>query len=275
MKGRKKVTSRPPSGNDVMQQDGRDKKYELIWGRQTVREALASSLPLLRILIQEGSSGPVVTEIKQRAAERNIPLEPLPRVKLDALVQGESHQGLLAYIAPYRYHDVEELLQQADRSGKPPFLLILDHLQDPHNLGSLLRTAAAAGVNGVIIPRDRACGITPAVYKTSAGNVLHLPVAQVVNMGREIDRLKDRGFWIAGADMEGPQSFYDADLPFPLALVLGAEGKGLSRLVREKCDLLLSIPMAKDVLSLNVAVAGGIIIYDIYRRRVAQQKRGT
>ncbi len=266
MKGRKKGASLPPS---------RDKDYDLIWGRQTVREALAGSLPLLRILIQEGSSGPVITEIKQWTAERGIPVETLPRVKLDAMVQGENHQGLLAYIAPYRYHDIEELLQQAGQSPAPPFLLILDHLQDPHNLGSLLRTAAAAGVDGVIIPRDRACGITPAVYKTSAGYALHLPVAQVVNIGREIDRLKAQGFWIAGADMTNAKPFYDADLPFPLALVLGAEGKGLSRLVREKCDLLLRIPMAKEVLSLNVAVAGGIIIYDIYRRRECQEKRGN
>ncbi len=262
MKGRKKGASLPPT---------RDKDHELIWGRQTVREALDGSLPLLRILIQEGSSGPIITELKQRTAERGIPVEILPRQKLDSLVQGENHQGLLAYIAPYRYHDVEELSQQAGRSGLPPFLLILDHLQDPHNLGSLLRTAAAAGVDGVIIPRDRACGITPAVYKTSAGYALHLPVAQVVNIGREIDRLKEQGFWIAGADMTGARPFYDVDLPFPLALVLGAEGKGLSRLVREKCDLLLSIPMAKEVLSLNVSVAGGIIIYDIYRRRVSQR----
>ena len=265
MKGRKKGTSTPL----------RDKDYDLIWGRQSVREALDGALPLLRIFIQEGSSGPIITEVKQQATERSIPLELLPRVKLDALVQGENHQGLLAHIAPYRYHDIEEILQQAGRTGIPPFLLILDHLQDPHNLGSLLRTAAAAGVDGVIIPRDRACGITPAVYKTSAGNVLHLPVAQVVNIGREIDRLKAQGFWIAGADMTGSQPFYDADLPFPLALVLGAEGKGLSRLVREKCDLLLHIPMEKKVLSLNVSVAGGIIIYDIYRQRMCREKQGN
>ena len=273
MKARKKGISPPPSKDDVRRQDTRDKGYDLIWGRQTVREALASPLPLLRVLIQEGSSGPIITEIKQRTAERGIPVEMLPRVKLDALVQGENHQGLLAHIAPYHYHDVETILQQAGSS--PPFLLLLDHLQDPHNLGSLLRTAAAAGVDGVIIPRDRACGITPAVYKTSAGYALHLPVAQVVNIGREIDRLKAQGFWIAGADMTDAQPFYDADLPFPLALVLGAEGKGLSRLVREKCDLLLRIPMVKEILSLNVAVAGGIIIYDIYRRRVCQEKRGN
>lgn len=274
MKGRKKGASMPPAQRESKRPSSREQEYDLIWGRQSVREALGGSLNLLRILIQEGTSGPVVAEIKQRAAERGVPLELLPRVKLDALAKGENHQGMLAYIAPYRYHDVDELIQQAGQSSTP-FLLVLDHLQDPHNLGSLLRTAAAAGVDGVIIPRDRACGVTPAVFKTSAGNVLHLPVARVVNIVREIDRLKAQGFWIAGADMGGFQPFYDADIPFPLVLVLGAEGKGLSRLVREKCDLLLNIPMVNEVRSLNVAVAGGIIIYDIYRRRLYRDKRGN
>lgn len=257
-------------------QNKRSKKedYELIWGRQPVREALSGPLPVQRLLLQEGSTGSVVTEIKQQAAERGIPLDLAPRVKLDALVQGENHQGVLAYTAPYRYWDMNEMLEQVGTTGSPPFILILDHIQDPHNLGSLLRTAAAAGVNGVIIPRDRACGVTPAVYKASAGNLLHLPVARVVNLGREIEQLKSRGFWIAGADMVGEDSFYEAEIPFPLALILGAEGKGLSRLLKDKCDLLLNIPMAKEVLSLNVAVAGGIIIYEIYRRRMSQQKRG-
>ena len=274
MKGRKKGTA-PPVFGDGRRHSPSDKDYELIWGRQPVREALAGQVPLLRIFIQEGSAGPIITEIKQRAVELSIPLEPLPRVKLDSMVKGESHQGLVAHVAPYRYHDVDELLEQAGLSNTLPFLLVLDHLQDPHNLGSLLRTAAAAGVDGVILPRDRACGITPAVYKTSAGNVIHLSVARVVNIGREIDRLKAEGYWIAGADMSGAQPFYDAELPFPLVLVLGAEGKGISRLVREKCDLLLRIPMAKEVMSLNVSVAGGIIIYDIYRRRASKEKRGN
>lgn len=252
----------------------REQDYELIWGRQPVREALFGTMPLQRIMLQEGSAGPMVAEVKQLAAQRRITLEQISRVQMDALVGGENHQGMLAFIAPYRYRDMDELLHPKNRSPLPPFLLILDHLQDPRNLGSLLRTAAAAAVDGVIIPRDRACGITPVVYKTSAGTVLNLPVARVVNIGREIDRLKERGFWIAGAHMTGSQPFYEADPPFPLALVMGGEGKGLSRLVREKCDLLLHIPMSGRVLSLNVAVAGGIIIYEIFRRRAGLPKRG-
>ncbi len=275
--GEKKGKSPPPrqgEGRRRSRANPQARDFELIWGRRPVREALAGPLPLLRIILQEGSSGPVVSEIKQLAAERSIPLEQLTRVQMDNLVGGENHQGTIAAIAPYRYRNVDELLQKAERSSLPPFLLILDHLQDPRNLGSLLRTAAAAGVDGVIIPRDRACAITPVVYKTSAGTVLNLSVARVVNIGREIDRLKEQGFWIAGADMDGAQPFYEADLPFPLALVMGGEGKGLSRLVRERCDLLLRIPMDRRILSLNVAVAGGIIIYEIYRRRACLQKWG-
>jgi len=207
--------------------------------------------------------------IRRQAEQRGIVPEPMTGAQMDALVPGENHQGIIAAVAPYRYRDIDELVKQAESSPLPPLLLILDHLEDPRNLGSLLRTAAAAGVGGVIIPRDRACGITPVVYKTSAGAAINIPVAQVVNVGREIDRLKERGFWIAGAEMKEARVYYEAELPFPLALVLGGEGRGLSRLVREKCDLLLRIPMAENVLSLNVAVAGGILIYEAYRRRTA------
>ncbi len=252
----------------------RGEDYDLIWGRQPVREALSNSLPLHRVMLQEGSQGPVVAEIKQLAAQRGIPLELVPRMQLDGLAGGENHQGVAAAIAPYRYRDLDELLGTKSRSPLPSFLLILDHLQDPRNLGSLLRTAAAAGADGVLLPRDRACGITPVVYKTSAGALFDLPVARVVNIGQEIDRLKGRGFWIAGAHLTGAQPFYTAELPFPLALVLGGEGKGLSRLVREKCDILLHIPMAGRVSSLNVAVAGGIIMYEIYRRRARLPAEG-
>ena len=273
MAHKNKNTSSPHQKNDRRPSPRQHDNNVLIWGRQPVREALAASLPLRRIILQEGSAGSVMAEIRRLAEQQGIVPEPMARTQMDALVPGETHQGIIAAVAPYRYRDMDELLRQAESSPLPPLLLILDHLEDPRNLGSLIRTAAAAGVGGVIIPRDRACGITPVVYKTSAGTVINIPVAQVVNVGREIDRLKERGFWIAGAEMEGSSVFYDVELPFPLALVLGGEGKGLSRLVREKCDLLLRIPMVKDVLSLNVAVAGGILIYEAYRRRSAALKK--
>ena len=144
---------------------------------------------------------------------------------------------------------------------------MLDHLQDPQNLGSLIRTAAAAGVQGIIIPRDRACGVTPAVFKSSAGALAHIAVARSVNLANEADYLKKEGIWLIGADMSGEQSFYEADFNLPFALVLGSEGKGLSRLIREKCDFLLHIPVQGAVSSLNVAVAGGVIIYEAFRQR--------
>lgn len=267
-KNKNRNTPSPQQKND-RRPSPRQYDDDLIWGRQPVREAMAASLPLYRIMLQEGLTGSILAEIRRLAEQHGIALDLVPRTQLDALVPGANHQGIVAAAAPYSYRDMDELLQQTDAAPLPSMLLILDHLQDPHNLGASIRTAAATGINGVIIPRDRACGITPVVYKTSAGAIVNVPVAQVVNIAREIDRLKERGFWIAGAEMKGSSVFYETKLPFPLALVLGSEGSGLSRLVREKCDLLLRIPMVENVQSLNVAVAGGILIYEAYRRRTA------
>lgn len=273
---KKKKENRPKSPHAEKKSPySREQDHDLIWGRRSVLEALSGALTLQRIIIQENTTGTAITEIKQLSTQKGIPLETLSRSKMDDLVKGENHQGALAYIEPYRYYDLAEILEQAGSSQLPPLLLILDHIQDPQNLGSILRTAAAAGLNGVIIPRDRACGITPAVYKASAGNLVHVPIARVVNLGREMDRLKEQGYWIVGADMSGELPFDHTELPFPMALVLGSEGSGLSRLVREKCDLLLQIPMANDIMSLNVAVAGGIIIYHLYRQRSNGEKRGV
>ena len=194
-------------------------------------------------------------------------MQRLKRARLEEEVGGRNHQGIVAYMAPYAYLSVQELLECVRERGKKPFLLMLDHLQDPQNLGSLIRTAAAAGVQGIIIPRDRACGVTPAVFKSSAGALAHIAVARSVNLANEADYLKKEGIWLIGADMSGEQSFYEADFNLPFALVLGSEGKGLSRLIREKCDFLLHIPVQGAVSSLNVAVAGGVIIYEAFRQR--------
>jgi 23S rRNA (guanosine2251-2'-O)-methyltransferase len=246
-------------------------EYEMIWGRQPVLEALKSGLSLVKINVHEGARGSIINEIIQRAGQIGVPVERIKRSKLEEETTGQSHQGVVAYTTPYAYVSVEELLQKARKRQKRPFFLMLDHIEDPHNLGSLLRTAGAAGIDGVIIPRDRACGVTPTVFKSSAGSLAYVPVARSVNLAREMDFLKEEGLWLMGADMSGERPFFKADFSLPLVLLLGSEGKGLSRLLREKCDLLLRIPMQGAVSSLNVAVAGGIIIYEVFRQRGLQK----
>ncbi len=241
-------------------------EYDIIWGRQPVLEALKSTLPLVNIYIHEGARGFIIHVIIKRAEQISTPVELVRRSKLEEFA-GQNHQGVVAYTTPYTYISVEELLQNTRKTQKHPFFLMLDHIQDPHNFGSLLRTASVAGIDGVIIPRDRACGVTPAVFKSSAGSLAHVPVARTVNLAREMDFLKKEGLWLMGADMSGETPFFEADLTLPLVILLGSEGKGLSRLLREKCDLLLRIPMQGAVSSLNVSVAGGIIIYEVFRQR--------
>lgn len=244
--------------------------YDIIPGRQPVLEALKGGLPLVKICLNEGAGGAVIQEIVQRAGQNGVLVERAGRHTLDEAAPGQNHQGVVAWTNPYAYLSVEELLRKSRKTSSKPFFLMLDHLQDPHNFGSLLRTAAAVGADGVIIPRDRACGVTPAVFKSSAGALAHVPVARAVNLAREMDFLKKEGFWMLGADMAGETPFFKADFTAPFVLLLGSEGKGVSRLLREKCDLLLSIPMQGALASFNVSVAGGIIIYEVFRQRRTQ-----
>ena len=239
----------------------------LIWGRHPVLESLNGSLPLQEIYLHDGAEGDIIKQIIQSARKRNIPVKRMQRFEFDQKAPGENHQGVIALLSSYTYADTDELLDRSRLAGQAPFLLMLDHLQDPYNFGSLLRTASLAGVSGAIIPRDRACGVTPAVFKGSAGALAHVPVAQSVNLAREIDYLKKKGLWVMGADMDGDLPFFEADLQLPMVLILGGEGKGLSRLLKEKCDFLLRIPIGDAVSSLNAAVAGGIIIYEVFRQR--------
>ncbi len=251
------------------------KKHNFIWGRHPVLEALQGNLPLIKIFLQEGIQGAIINELEQKARQNNVPVERLSRVLLDKKMPGERHQGVLAWMEPFNYLAVADILQDARKKQEHPFFLLLDHLQDPQNLGSLLRTADAAGLDGVIIPRDRACGVTPAVFKSSAGAAAHVPLARTVNLAREMDYLKKEGFWLVGAEMSADLPFFEADYDCPLVLLLGSEGKGLSRLLREKCDFLVQIPLAGRVSSLNVAVAGSIIIYEVFAQRWRQNQRGT
>ena len=240
---------------------------EYVWGRYPVLEALRSRRRVHRILIAQGPRDSGMSQLLDQARRVGVPVEPTPRRRLDELSKNANHQGVVALVAPRTYADVEDILARAKELGEDPLLVILDAIQDVHNLGSLIRTAEVVGVHGVIIPEHRAAGLTPVVDKTSAGAVEFLPVAQVTNITRTLDDLKKRGIWCIGLEGSAKTRFDQANLKGPIALIVGNEGKGISRLVRDHCDLLVSLPMRGHVGSLNAAIAGSITLYEIWRQR--------
>lgn len=243
---------------------------EYIWGRNPVLETLHSVRQVKRILLAEGlRDASALKVIVQEAEQRHIPIDIVPRSRLDQLSRGAVHQGCVAQVAERSYATTDELLAYAQGRNEAPFLLLLDAIQDVNNLGSLLRTAEAAGVHGVILPEHRAAEVNATVVKTSAGATEHLRIAQETNLTRTIDYLKKQNVWVVGLAGEAETLYTRADLTGPLALVVGNEGKGISRLVREHCDLLIKLPMYGDVNSLNAAVAGSIALYEALRQRVS------
>lgn len=245
---------------------------EYVWGRNPVLETLHSTRQVKRILLAEGQrEAPALAAILQEAKQRHVPVETVPRARLDQLSRGAVHQGVLALVGERRYADIDEILAATERKNEPPFLLILDAIQDVNNLGSLLRTAEAAGVHGIILPEHRAAEVNATVIKTSAGATEHLLIAQETNLTRAIEDLKKRNIWVVGLAGEAKTLYTQANLTGPLALVVGNEGKGISRLVREHCDLLIKLPMYGHINSLNAAVAGSIALYEALRQR--EQKK--
>ncbi len=237
-----------------------------IEGRNSVTEALRADRPIDRIYVQDGlQDGPIQT-IRREAKKRNVYLKFVTKERLDQLSETGHHQGVIAVCAAYAYAEVEDILQRARDKGEDPFLILLDGIEDPHNLGAILRTANLAGAHGVIVPKDRAVGLTAVVARSSAGAINYTPVARVTNLGRCIEDLKKEGLWFVCADMDG-QVLYDMNLKGPIGLVIGAEGEGVSRLVREKCDLVAAIPVAGEIDSLNASVAAGVLSYEIVRQR--------
>jgi 23S rRNA (guanosine2251-2'-O)-methyltransferase len=235
---------------------------EILYGRQPVRECLRARRRHIHqlILAQGVSEKDVVAEILDLAAGLRLPLRRVPRSQLDRIAK--VNQGVALEVAGYPYADIQDILRRANKLAEQPFVLALDHVQDPHNLGALLRTAEVVGAHGAIIPRRRAAEVTPAVASASAGACEHLQIAQVTNLARTLGDLKAEGLWVAGLDSHpDAQPYHQIDLNLPLALVVGAEGQGLSRLVRETCDLLLRLPMRGQIESLNASVAGGIALY--------------
>jgi 23S rRNA (guanosine2251-2'-O)-methyltransferase len=237
----------------------------MIEGRRPVLEALRAGSSISRILLQKGSGGKPVEEVLALAKEQNIPVEYWDKGALDKRADTRNHQGIMAEVPPFRYAHFDELL--AGRDGEPPFLVVLDHVQDPHNLGALVRTAHAAGCHGLVIPDRRAAQMTPAAVRTAAGAAEYLPVAQVVNIPRCLDQCKEAGLWVYGADMEGESLYTRGDYKGGTVIVIGNEGEGLSRLVREKCDHRVRLPMKGQVASLNASVAGALLLYEVYRQR--------
>ncbi|MGI5840290.1 MAG: 23S rRNA (guanosine(2251)-2'-O)-methyltransferase RlmB [bacterium] len=243
---------------------------EQLEGRNAVLEALRSGRPVNKVLIANGTVAGPVREIIALAKKRGIPVQEVDRKQITYLGVTAATQGVIAYAAPKDYVTLESILQAAKAKREDPLLVLLDHLEDPQNFGSLLRTADSAGVHGVIIPKNRTVQLTAAVSRVSAGAVEYVPVARVTNLSRTLDDLKQAGLWIAGADMEADTNYYDADLAGPLGLVIGSEGHGISRLVKAKCDFTVRIPMRGSIASLNAAVAGAILLYEAVRQR--QQK---
>ena len=239
-----------------------------IEGRNAVIEALRSEKPVDKLYILDGcQDGPVMT-IKREAKKHDTMVKYVTKERLDQMSQTGKHQGVIAVIAAYDYAEVEDILQKAREKGEAPFIFLLDNIEDPHNLGAIIRTANLAGAHGVIIPKNRAVGLTASVARTSAGALNYTPVAKVTNLSKTIEELKKEGMWFVCADMGGT-SMYQLDLKGPMGLVIGNEGDGVSRLVREKCDFIASIPMKGDIDSLNASVAAGVLAYEIVRQRLS------
>jgi 23S rRNA (guanosine2251-2'-O)-methyltransferase len=240
---------------------------EQIEGKNAIKEAIEAGVTINKILVVRGSLRGSAAEICNLARKKGIFVAEVDKRKLDTLARSHAHQGMIAEVSSKEYVEVEDILNVAEEKGEPVFIVLLDEITDPHNFGSILRSADAAGVHGVIIPKNRSVRFNATVGKTSAGAMWHVPVAQVTNLARTIDELKERNVWVAGADMEGENVYGGIDLKGHLALIIGSEGKGLRRLVKEKCDFLVSLPMRGKISSLNASVAAALLMFEVVRQR--------
>ena len=245
---------------------------EQIEGRNAVLEAFRSGKCVDKLFILDGCQDGPVRTIAREARKTDTIINYVSKERLDQLSETRAHQGVIAQVAAYEYSTVDEVLARAEEKGEAPFLILLDNVEDPHNLGAIIRTANLAGAHGVIIPKRRAVGLTSTVAKTSAGAINYTPVAKVTNIVRTIEELKEKGIWFVCADMGG-EIMYDLDLTGPMGLVIGNEGEGVSRLVREACDFTASIPMKGDIDSLNASVAAGVLAYEIVRQRLVKSSK--
>ena len=238
-----------------------------IEGRNAVIEAFRAGKPIDKIFILDGCQDGPVSTIKREAKKKDVMIKYVTKERLDQISETGKHQGVIAYAAAYEYAELEDIFDKAKVKGEDPFIIILDNIEDPHNLGAIIRTANLAGAHGVIIPKNRAVGLTATVARTSAGALNFTPVVKVTNISKTIQELKNRGLWFVCADMGGTE-MYKLNLKGPIGLVIGNEGDGVSRLVRENCDMIASIPMKGDIDSLNASVAAGVLAYEIVRQRL-------
>lgn len=239
---------------------------EIIGGKNPVLEALRADRDINKIWIAEGVQKKNIIELLDLAKEKGVLVQFVPKKKVDGLTD-TNHQGIAAAVAAYNYAELDDLFKAAEARSEDPFFLILDELEDPHNLGSIMRTADAIGVHGLIIPKRRAVGLTGVVAKSSTGAIEHVPVVRVNNLSQTVDELKKRGIWIAGTDAKESMDYRNMDAGLPLAVIIGSEGKGMSRILREKCDFLYQLPMIGHVTSLNASVAASLLMYEVYRKR--------
>lgn len=243
-------------------------REDLIEGRNAVIEALKSDRTIEYIMVAKGDTKGSISVVLSLASEKSVVVKYVERAKLDGLSETGAHQGVIAVVTPFNYSSIQDLLNVAKEKNEDPFILVLDEIEDPHNFGSIIRIAEVCGVHGIIIPKRKNVGVTPTVYKTSAGATEYIKIAKVTNINVAIEELKESGIWVYGADMHGEKYCYDADLRGPIALVIGSEGKGISKLTKSKCDILVKIPMVGKVNSLNASVAYGMISYEILKQRL-------
>ena len=253
----------------VIEKEIRAVEYQelTIEGRNAVLEAFRSGKPIDKLFVLDGCQDGPIKSITREARKHDTIVNYVTKERLDQLSETKKHQGVIAFAAAYEYAQVEDILKAAEEKGEPPFIFLLDNIEDPHNLGAIIRTANLSGAHGVIIPKRRAVGLTATVAKTSAGALNYTPVAKVTNLSATIKELKEKGLWFVCADMDGTQ-MYQLNLKGPIGLVIGSEGEGVSKLVKENCDFVASIPMKGDIDSLNASVAAGVLAYEIVRQRM-------
>jgi 23S rRNA (guanosine2251-2'-O)-methyltransferase len=248
-------------------------REDLIEGRNAVIETLRGDTTIEQILVAKGDTAGSISVVMALAKEKGVVVKEVDRKKLDAMSATGAHQGVIALVTPFKYSEVEDILELASKKGEKPFIIVLDEIEDPHNFGSIIRTAEVCGAHGIIIPKRRNVGVTPVVYKSSAGAAAYMKVAKVTNINTVLDELKEKGMWIYGADMAGENYCFDVDFNGACAIVIGSEGRGISKLTKDKCDVLVKIPMAGKITSLNASVAGGILMYEILKQKIERGKK--
>ncbi len=268
-----KKTNKPFKKQYEESKEKESKAYEdIIEGRNSVLELLASDRDINKILIQNGEKHGSINKIIAMAKERRIVIVEVEKAKLDMMSETKNHQGVIAIVPPFNYCEVQDILDLAKERNEDPFIVMLDGIEDPHNLGSIIRTAETAGVHGIIIPKRRAASVNATVSKTSAGAVEHMKITRVNNLNETIKYLKEQGLWVIGTDMQTNTEYYNQDLKGPICIVIGSEGFGISKLVKENCDLLIKIPMKGKITSLNASVSAGIVVYEAVKQRGAFEK---